>query len=112
MEKQQLIEKTVETLRPFETSNLIESMQHLTVNKVFANPAILFFIIVVFFFGVIRRSKTALLSLFSLLSIALIVRFAMPAPGDSLSFQSLLPFVGGGLLIGSVIIYFTLIKSD
>ena len=112
MEKQQLIEKTVETLRPFETSNLIDSVQHLTVNKVFTSPSILFFIVVVFFFGVIRRSKTALLSLFALFCIALIVRFAMPAPGDNLSFQSLLPFVGGGLLVGCVVIYFSLIKSD
>ncbi len=112
MEKQQLIEKTVETLRPFETSNLIDSVQHLTVNKVFTSPSILFFIVVVFFFGVIRRSKTALLSLFALFCIALIVRFAMPAPEDNLSFQSLLPFVGGGLLVGCVVIYFSLIKSD
>ncbi|MFZ4860256.1 MAG: hypothetical protein ACOYL3_28180 [Desulfuromonadaceae bacterium] len=112
MEKQQLLEKTAETLRPFETSNLIDSMQHLTVNQVFANPAIIFFIVVVFFFGVIRRSKTVLLSLFALLCIALIVRFAMPAQGDNLSFQSLMPFVGGGLLVGGVVIYFSLIKSD
>jgi hypothetical protein len=36
----------------------------------------------------------------------------MPAPGDNLSFQSLMPFVGGGLLVGCVVIYFSLIKSD
>jgi hypothetical protein len=112
MEKQQIIEKTAETLRPFETNNLIDTMQHLTVNQLFANPVALILISVVFFFGVIRRSKTVLLSLFALFCIAVIIRFAMPAPSDDLSFQSLLPFIGGGLLVGCVVIYFSLIKSD
>ncbi|HIJ87867.1 MAG TPA: hypothetical protein HPP97_09330 [Desulfuromonadales bacterium] len=112
MEKQHLIDKTAETLRPFETNNIIETLQHLTVNQVFANPVILILIIVIFFYGVVRRSKTVLLSLFSLICIAVIIRFAMPTPGDTLSFQSLMPFVGGGLLVGGVVIYFSLIKSD
>jgi hypothetical protein len=112
MEKQQLIEKTAETLRPFETNNLIDTVQHLSVNQVFANPVILILIVVIFFYGVIRRSKTVLLSLFALFCIAVIIRYAMPAPDDNLSFQSLMPFVGGGLLVGCVVIYFSLIKSD
>jgi hypothetical protein len=87
-------------------------MQHLTVNQVFAHPVVLILLCVVFFFGVIKRSKTVLLSLFALFCIAVIIRFAMPAPGDDLSFQSLLPFIGGGLLVGCVVIYFSLIKSD
>ena len=112
MDKQQLVEKTAETLRPFETSNLIETMQHLSVKQVFSHPAVLILIIVIFFFGVVKRSKTVLLSLFSLICIAVIIRYAMPAPGDDLSMSSMLPFVGGGLLIGGVVIYFSLIKSD
>jgi hypothetical protein len=36
----------------------------------------------------------------------------MPAPGEELSMKAMLPFIGGGLVIGCVIIYFTLIKSD
>ncbi len=112
MDKQSLINKTVETLRPFETSNLIETMQHLNVKLVFSHPAVLFLIVVIFFFGVIKRSKTALLGLFSLFSIALIVRYTMPSPDDSLSMASTLPFIGGGLLVGGVVIYFSLIKSD
>lgn len=112
MDKQQLVERTTETLRPFETSNLIETAKHLSVNQVFSHPAVLFFIVVIFFFGVVRRSKTVLLSLFSLICIAVIIRYAMPASGDDLSLSSLLPFIGGGLLVGGVIIYFSLIKSD
>lgn len=112
MDKQQLLEKTTETLRPFETANLIEAMQHLSVKQIFSHPAVLILIIVIFFFGVVKRSKTVLLSLFSLISIAVIVRYAMPAPGDDLSMSSMLPFIGGGLVIGCVVIYFSLIKSD
>lgn len=112
MDKQQLVEKTVETLRPFETSNMIDTMQNLNVNQVFSHPAVLFFILAVFFFGVIRRSKTVLLSLFTLFCIAVIIRYAMPAAGDDLSMSSMLPFIGGGLLVGGVVVYFTLVKSD
>ena len=112
MEKQQLIEKTVETLRPFETDNLIATFQHMTFHQMLANPFILFLIVVIFIYGFMKRSKPVLLGLFTLFFIALIMRFAMPVPGDSLTFASLLPFVGGGLVVGGVIIYFSLIKSD
>ena len=112
MDKDQLIEKTTETLRPFETANLIETIKHLNVNQVFSHPVVLIVIFSAFFFGVVRRSKVVLLSLFALFCIAVIVRYAMPAPGDDLSFSSMLPFIGGGLLIGCVVIYFSLIKSD
>lgn len=112
MNKQQLTEKAVETLRPFETANLIETAQHLSIKQVFTHPAVLIFICLVFFFGVIKRSKTVLLTLFTLLCLVVLMRYAMPAPGDDLSVTSMLPFVGGGLLIGGVIIYFSLIKTD
>lgn len=112
MDKQQFLEKTTETLRPFETSNLIETMQHLNVKQIFSHPAVLILIVVIFFFGVVKRSKPVLLTLFALFCIAVIIRFAMPAPGDDLSMSSTLPFIGGGLLIGCVVIYFSLIKSD
>jgi uncharacterized membrane protein len=112
MDKQQLVEKATETLRPFETSNLIETVQHLSIKQVFSHPAVLILIIVIFFFGVVKRSKTVLLSLFLLFCIAVIMRYAIPAPGDDLSISATLPFIGGGLLVGCVIIYFSLIKSD
>ncbi len=112
MDKQLLIEKTTETLRPFETANLIETLEHLSVKQVFSNPLVLILIIAIFFFGVLKRSKTVLLSLFSLFCVAVIIRYAMPAPGDDLSMSSMFPFIGGGLLVGGVIIYFSLIKSD
>jgi hypothetical protein len=112
MDKQQLVEKATETLRPFETSNLIETIKHLSIKQIFSNPVVLILILVIFFFGVVKRSKPVLLSLFSLLCITIIIRYAMPAPGDDLSLSATLPFIGGGLLIGGVIIYFSLVKSD
>jgi uncharacterized membrane protein len=112
MDKEQLVEKATETLRPFETSNLIDAAQHLSIKQIFSHPAVLIFIVIIFFFGVVKRSKTVLLSLFSLICIAVIMRYAMPAPGDDLSMSSMFPFIGGGLLVGGVIIYFALIKSD
>ena len=112
MDKEQLVEKATETLRPFETSNLIDAAQHLSVKQIFSHPAVLIFIVIIFFFGVVKRSKTVLLSLFSLICIAVIMRYAMPVPGDDLSMSSMFPFIGGGLLVGGVIIYFSLIKSD
>lgn len=112
MDKQQLIEKTTETLRPFESANLINTMQHLDIKQIFSHPVVLIAIIAIFFFGVVKRSKAVLLSLFTLICIAIIVRYAMPASGDDLSMSSMFPFIGGGLIIGGVIIYFSLIKSD
>jgi len=112
MDKQQLVEKATETLRPFETSNVIETMQHLSIKQVFSHPAVLILIVVIFFFGVVKRSKPVLLGLFSLICIAVIMRYAIPTPGDDLSMSSMFPFIGGGLLVGGVIIYFSLIKSD
>lgn len=112
MDKQQLVEKTTETLRPFETANLIETMQNLSITQIFSHPAVLITIAVVFFLGIVKRSKTVLLSLFALICIAVIMRYAIPAPGEDLSISATLPFVGGGLLIGCVVIYFSLIKSD
>lgn len=112
MDKQQLVDKTTETLRPFETANLIDTLQHLNVKQVFSHPVVLIVLVAIFFFGVVKRSKPVLLSLFSLFCVAVIIRYAMPAPGDDLSMSSMFPFIGGGLLVGCVVIYFSLIKSD
>jgi hypothetical protein len=112
MEKQEMAEKTADVLRPFETANLIDTMQHLSVQKVMSHPLVLVMLLALFFFGVFRRSKPVLLTLFSLICIALIIRFAMPTQDQELSMSSMLPFIGGGLVIGCVIIYFSFIKSE
>jgi len=111
MEKQQLIEKTTEILRPFETSNLMTTIQTLTLAQIFSNPVVLIIIVGVLFFGVLKKSVPVLLTLFFLLAMIVFMRYAMPAPGEDLALSSVLPFVGAGVLIGGVIIYFTMIKS-
>lgn len=111
MEKQQMIEKTTEVLRPFETFNLMTTMQSLTLTQIFTNPVVLIFIVAILFFGVLKKSMPVLLSLFFLIAMIVFMRYAMPAPGQELSLTSILPFVGGGVVIGGVLIYFTMIKS-
>jgi len=111
MEKQQLLEKTTEVLRPFETSNLMATMQTLTLSQIFSNPVVLIIIIGVLFFGILKRSTPVLLTLFFLIAMIVFMRYAMPAPGQELSLSSIGPFIGFGVAIGGVIIYFTMVKS-
>jgi hypothetical protein len=112
MDKQQLLEKTTETLRPFETANLMSTIQTLTLQQIFSHPAVLITIVVVFFLGVVKRSKTVLLTLFGVLGLIVLMRYAMPTGEEELTFKALLPFIGIGITIGGVVIYFMLIKSD
>ena len=112
MDKQQLVEKTTEALRPFETANLLTTMQTLNLKDIFSHPVVLIIIVVLLFFGVIKKSKTVLLTLFAMIGMIVILRYAMPAPGEELSMKSLIPFAFGGVFIGGIIIYFSLIKSD
>lgn len=112
MDKQQLVEKATEVLRPFETGNLLNTMQSLNLKNIFTNPVVLIVITVLLFLGVIKKSKTVLLTLFGMIGMIVILRYAMPAPGEELSMKSLIPFVFGGVVIGGVIIYFSMIKSD
>jgi hypothetical protein len=110
MEKQQLIEKTTEILRPFETSNLMASIQTLTLAQIFSNPVVLIFIIGFLFFGVLKKSMPVLLTLFFLIAMIVFMRYAMPPPGQELTLSSILPFIGAGVAIGGTIIYFAMIK--
>lgn len=111
MEKQEMLEKTVEVLRPLETQNLMSTIQNLTLQQIFSNWIFLLATIGILFFGVYKKSKPVLLTLFFLLSLIVMVKFAMPAPGQELTMNSLLPFAGFGLGIGGVIVYFMFIKD-
>lgn len=110
MEKQQMIEKTTEVLQPFETANLMTTIQSLTLTQIFTNPVVLIVIIGVLFFGIVKKSVPVLLTLFFLIAMIIFMRYAMPAPDQELTLSSILPFVGAGLTIGGVIIYFSMIK--
>lgn len=112
MDKQQLVEKTTETLRPFETSNILDVIQHVTMQQLLAKPILLIIIAALFIFGIVKRSKLVLLTLFALFGMIVIIRFAMPPPGEEVALGSLVPFIGCGVVIGAVIVYFTLVKSE
>ena len=112
VDKQQLVGKFTETLRPFETDNLITTIQALSLKDIFTNPVVLIIIAGLLFLGVIKKSKPVLLTLFALIGLIVVLRYAMPAPGEELDMKSLVPFAFGELLIGCVIIYFAMIKSE
>lgn len=111
MEKQEVLEKTVDALRPFETQNLMTTMQNLTLQQIFSNWIFLLITIVILFLGIYKKSKPVLLTLFFLISLIVMVKFAMPAPGEEFGMKSIIPFAGFGLGIGGVIVYFTFIRD-
>lgn len=111
MDTQQMMDKAVEALRPFETQNLMNTIQTITLKEIFSNWVVLLIVAVVLFYGVYKRSKVVLLTLFTLLALIVMLRVAMPAPGEEMRLTTVLPFVGFGLGIGGVIVYFTFIKD-
>lgn len=111
MDKQQMIEKTTEALRPFETANLMNTIQNLTLQQIFMHPVVLIVVVGALFFGVIKKSTPVLLTLFFLIAMIVFMRYAMPPPGQELTLSSILPFVGAGVFIGGVIIYISMIKN-
>jgi len=44
-------------------------------------------------------------------ALIVMVKIAMPAPGQEISLKTVLPFVAFGLGIGGVIVYFTFVKD-
>ncbi len=111
MEKQDLVDKTVETLRPFETQNLMDTIQNMTLQQIFSNWVLLLIICGLLFFGIYKRSKTVLLTLFSLVALIVMVKYTMPAPGAEFGLKNIIPFAAFGLGIGGVIVYFSFIKD-
>jgi hypothetical protein len=111
METANIISKTKEVLSPFETENIIKFVKGLTLATIFTNPLILGLLLVVLFFAVIKRSKFLLLFLFTCFSVVALIHYTLPESGD-MKLSSLLPFAGGGVAIGAVLIYFGFIKSE
>ncbi len=105
------LEKTVEVLQPFETQNLMKTIQNLTLEQIFSNWVFLLITISVIFFGIYKKSKIVLLTVFFLLALIVMVRFAMPAPDEEMGLKTIIPFIGFGLGIGGVLVYFTFVKD-
>ena len=112
MDKQEMITKAQDTLSPFETENIIKFLQNLSLKSAMENPWLIGAFLVIFFYAVVKRSKFVLLSLFSVISLMVLIRYAFPPQGDELNLKSTLPFVFGGLLIGGVLIYFNFVKTE
>ena len=112
MDKAALIEKTRETLTPFETGNLVQFIKHLTVKDAITNPWFIAIFLVIAFYAVVVRSKFVLAVLFTTASLLVLIRYTIPAEGDTLALSSTLPFAFGGLAIGAVLIYFYFIKTE
>lgn len=111
VDKQELAEKTIEVLRPLETQNLMTTLQNLTLQQIFSNWVFLLVTILILFLGIYKKSKPVLLTLFFLIGLIFMAKWAMPAPGEEVSMRSILPFAGFGLGIGGVIVYFVFIKD-
>ena len=111
MEKQEIIAKTTEALAPFETENIVKFVKELSFTTVMGNPWVLGILAVVFFFAIIKRSKFVLLFLFTLLSLMALVSYTLPE-GGGVTVTGFLPFAGGCLAIGAVLIYFIFIKME
>ena len=111
MEKQEMMNKAQTALEPFETQNIVKFIKHMSTQSFIDNPWLIVIFLMVFFYAVVKRSRFVLLFLFSFFSIMLLIRYTLPADGE-LSVKSLLPLAGGGVAIGSVIIYFSFIRTD
>jgi hypothetical protein len=109
MEGQGWVDKTKDALTPFETENLLNYFQS---HSLLENPWIIGAFLILLIIGIVKRSKFVLLSLFTLVSLLLLIRYTFPPAGQELTLSTLVPFLAGGAVIGGVIIYFTLIKSD
>ncbi len=109
-----MLDQAKDKLSPFETGNIAEFIQHLTLKSAMEHPFIIIVFLLFAFYAVVRRSRIVLLFLFAVISIMLLVRYTL-APeivGGGMTIESILPFVAGGLVIGGALIYFSFIKSD
>ena len=112
MQKNAILQKTIETLSPFETDHIMHFLQNLTVKTAITNPWFLAMFLIFAFYACVVRSKFVLCLLFTTAMLLILIRYTMPAEGDSLALSSTIPFAFGGLAIGGVIIYLYFIKTE
>lgn len=112
MEKGTILQKTIETLSPFETENMVQFFRQLTVKSAITNPWFVAIFLLIAFYAIVVRSKFVLCVLFTAVSLLILLRYTLPAQGDSLSLSSTLPFAFGGFAIGAVLIYLYFIKTE
>jgi len=112
MDTAKFLDKAAEKLSPFETAHIVQFMKGLTVKSALGNPWIVGIFLVLLFYAVVVRSKFVLCALFTAMSLLLLIRYTIPAEGDSLALSSTIPFAFGALAIGGFLIYLYFIKTE
>jgi len=114
MEKQQMLDQAKDRLTPFETGNIVDFVQNLSLESTMNHPFLIVIFLIFAFYAVVKRSKFVLLFLFSAISIMLLIKYTL-APevvGGGMTISSMFPFIVGGLVIGVALIYLTFIKHE
>lgn len=111
MDKEELLERTVELLQPLEAQHLMKTVQHLTMQELFSNWMLWAITLPLIIYGVCKKSKMMLLTIFFLFVLIVVVKFAMPSPNEEMSLRSIIPFMVVGVGAGSIIVYFLFVKD-
>ena len=113
MDTQQMFSTARKVLAPFETQNIIHYTQNFSFRSILDNPLAMMIFLLILFLGIVKRSKTILLTIFTAIALMFLMRYTLPAdPGAEMSLKSTIPFAFGGLGIGSALIYFLFIRGD
>jgi hypothetical protein len=111
MDKEQLIMKTGQVLQPLETQNVMAFIRKMEPRSILNNPLISFLLFLLLIYALWRWARIVLLSLFTLISLAALIRYTLPS-GTELTIASTFPFFLGCLGIGTVLLYFAFIRTD
>lgn len=109
MDKQQMVHKTEEFLRPFETENLGQFVRHLSIQSIMENKWLAGVLALLLVIGIVRKSKLILLTLLGLVGAGVLLAYGIP-PDGVMTVNNILMLAGGGLALGGTIIYFGLIR--
>jgi hypothetical protein len=112
MEKDAIMQKTIETLSHFETGNIVQYLLHLSVKGAITNPWFVAIFLVVAFYAVVVRSRFVLSLLLTAVALLILMRYTLPGEGETLTLSSVIPFALGALAIGAVLIYIYFIKTE
>lgn len=112
MHRDELLHRTEETLRPFETENIVRFIRELNFHSFIHNPLMMLVLFFALVYGLKKHSRFTLLLVFSAVSLALLIHFTFPAPGATMSTADIATFVAGCLVVAGVIIYTAFIKTE
>ncbi len=112
MDRERLIMKTEQLLRPLETRQVATFLRELTVKSFTDHPEVTFPLVLFFLFILWRWPRIVLLSLFTLLSVAVLIGYTLPPAGMELTISSTFPFILGCMGIAAVLLYFIFLRTD